>query len=52
MFIVIGIHSREISDRIGQERRAELNPGTQIQDKMHKIMELLEKKREEGMVIH
>jgi len=48
MFIVISTHSREISDRIGKERRAELNPGTQIEDKMHNLMELLEEMTEEG----
>jgi len=52
MFIVIGTHSREISDRIRKERRAELNPGTQIEDKMHKVTELLEEMTEEGMGIH
>jgi hypothetical protein len=52
MFIVTGTQSREISDRIGKERRADLNPVTQIEDKMHKVMELLEEMTEEGMGIH
>jgi len=52
MFIVIGTQSRAISDRIGKERRAKLNPGTQIEDKMQKVMELLEETREEGTGIH
>jgi ABC-type ATPase involved in cell division len=51
MFIVIGTHSREISDRMGKERRAELNLGTQIEDKMHKVMELLEEIREHGYTL-
>ena len=52
MFIVTGTESRAISDRIGKERRAELNPGTQIEDKMHKVMKLLKEMREEGGGIH
>jgi hypothetical protein len=52
MFIVTGTESRAISDRIGKERRAELNPGTQIEDKMHKVMQLLEEMREEGRGIN
>jgi hypothetical protein len=52
MFLVTGTQSREISDRIGKEKRAELNPGTQIEDKMHKVMELLEEMTEEGTGIH
>jgi hypothetical protein len=33
MFIVIGTQSREINDGIWKERRAEMNPGIQIEEK-------------------